>query len=81
MDLQVLKQFLMWCTAINATMFVVSALLLAWIGDFVYSRHARMYRISREAFNVVTYSYIGVYKVFFIMFNLVPYLALVIVTR
>jgi len=30
----------------------------------------------REAFNIITYSYLGVYKILIIVFSLVPYLAL-----
>ena len=81
MDIEILKQFLMWCTIINAAMFVISALSLAWLGDFAYRMHGKMFKLSRESFNVVIYSYIGLYKVLFTVFNLAPYLALVIITR
>jgi len=30
----------------------------------------------REAFNIIIYSYLGIYKIFVIVFCLVPYLAL-----
>ena len=41
--------------------------------------HSRWFPISREAFNLAIYSFIGLYKMFILGFNLVPYVALVIV--
>jgi hypothetical protein len=36
-------------------------------------------RCSREAFDVAIYGFLGLFKIVFIFFNLVPYLALLIV--
>jgi hypothetical protein len=38
-----------------------------------------MFSLSREAFDVVIYSYLGLYKVLVLVFNVVPFLALLIV--
>lgn len=76
MDMQMIETFLMWCTIINGGLFVFSAIFLTFGGGFVYRFHGDLFNISREAFNVVIYSFLGIYKIFFITFNIVPYLAL-----
>ena len=79
MDIQTVREFFMWCTVINAVLLVVSFLMCASAGGWIYRMHSQWFPISREAFNVAIYSFLGVYKMFFIALNLVPYLALLIV--
>jgi len=79
MDITTVRAFFMWCTIMNGALLVLSSLIFAFAGDWVYRAHSRWFPLSREAFNTVIYSFIGLYKIFFIVFNLVPYLALAIV--
>jgi Family of unknown function (DUF6868) len=53
-------------------------MICAFAGDWVYRVRSKWYPISRDAFKVVIYSFIGVFKIFFLIFNLVPYVALLI---
>ena len=73
-----LRTFFMWCTIINGALLVFSALMCTLAGGFIYRFHSRWYPMPRETFNVVIYSFIGLYKIAFITFNLVPYVALAI---
>ena len=43
--------------------------------------HSKLFPISREAFDLTIYGFIGLYKIVFVTFNLVPYLALQIVGK
>ena len=79
MDVETLRSFFMWCTIINMALLMLSFLLIAALGNFVYRVHGKWFPMPRETFNVVLYSYLGIYKIAIIMFNLVPYLALLIV--
>lgn len=76
MDLMTLTEFLKWCSIINFGFLLYIALVLMLFPSFVYQMHSKFFRLSRESFDVVIYSFIGVYKIFFFFFNLVPYLAL-----
>ena len=73
-----LRTFFMWCTIINGGLLVFSALFCTFAGGFIYRVHSRWYPMPRETFTVVMYSFIGLYKIAFITFNLVPYVALAI---
>ena len=73
-----MKDFFMWCSIINGSILVLSFLMCAFAGDWIYRMQSKFFPISREAFNVVIYCFIGLYKIFFIVFNLVPFLAFAI---
>ena len=78
MDIATVRAFFMWCTILNGGLLILSFLFCTFAGDWVYRMHSKWYPISRDAFNVVIYSFIGLFKIFVLMFNLVPYVALVI---
>ena len=79
MDIVAVKAFFMWCTIINGALLVLSFLVCAYAGDWIYGMHSKWFPISREAFNVAIYSFLGIFKIFVLVFNLVPYIACVIV--
>jgi len=79
MDLQMLTTFFMWCTIINAGILALWSLIFLAAPDFVYRTQSRWFAISRETFDLVFYSFLGVFKIFFVVFNLVPWLAFLII--
>jgi len=79
MDIQTLTTFFMWCTILNFALLSLSSLICVCAGDWVYRIHSKWFCISRETFNVAIYSFLGLYKVLVFVFNLIPYVALLIV--
>ena len=79
MDVQILTEFFMWCTIINAVLLIWSFVICALAGDLVYRIHTHWYSMPRETFTVVIYSLLGCFKVLFIVFNVVPWMVLLIV--
>ena len=53
--------------------------MLVFASELVYSTQSKWFPIPRETFNLVMYSFLGLFKIVFLVFNLVPYLALLIV--
>jgi hypothetical protein len=80
MNLDVLRDVLMWCTIINMGMLALSFLILAGARSWVYSLHSRWFPMKEETFTVVLYSFLGFYKTLVILFNAVPWIALLIAT-
>jgi hypothetical protein len=76
MDIKAIETFFMWCTVINGGLLIYTAIFCTFAPNWIYNVQSKWYPISREAFNVVIYSFLGIYKLFFITFNLVPYVAL-----
>jgi len=79
MDIITVRTFFMWCMIINGAMLIGSSLVCVFAGDWVYPIHSRLFNVSRETFNTLFYSFIAFYKILFLVFNLVPYIALVII--
>ena len=79
MDITTVKAFFMWCTIINTGLLISSSLACILLGDFSYLVWNRFFSISREAFNVAGCCFIAFFKLFVIVFNLTPYIALVII--
>jgi len=79
MTIDQIRDALMWCTIINFGMLLVPALVLIFARDWVCGMHSRWYGIPVESCKVVFYSAIVFFKTLVIVFNLVPYIALVIV--
>ncbi len=79
MDIQTLTTFFMWCTIINGVIFILWTVFSLFALDFVYRTQSKWLPIPRETFNVIIYSFLGLVKVVFLFFNVVPYVALLIV--
>lgn len=78
MNAQMLSDFLMWCTILNAGLLILSSLIMMFAGDFAYGLHRRWFAMPRETFNIAIYSFLGLYKILVIVFNLVPWAALML---
>jgi hypothetical protein len=71
----------MWCTIINGGLLVLSIIIGISGLDLVYSFQGKLFQIPRETFNVAYYSFLGLYKIVWLVFNAVPYLALLIIRK
>jgi hypothetical protein len=78
MDAPFLRDVLLWCLIINY------GVLLWWFGAFVFARgwmyrlHSRWFRLSEERFDAIHYAGMAAYKIGILLFNLAPFLALLI---
>ena len=79
MDVQTLTAFFLWCTIINGTLLVFWTVMFLLTPDLVYRTQSKWFPISRETFNVAMYAFLGLFKIVFLVFNVVPYVALLIV--
>ncbi len=76
-----IKDVLLWCVGLNY------AILFTWFAVFVfahswmYGMHSRWFKLSVETFDAIHYTGLAAYKIGIILLNLVPLLALCLVTR
>ncbi len=59
-------------------MLILSSLVCIYLREFSFQMNHKYFGISRKAFNVGICAFIAVFKMTVIVFNLVPYIALVI---
>jgi len=75
-----IRDVLLWCTGLDY------AVLLIWFGVFVFAHdwmyriHGRWFKISLETFDAIHYAGLAVFKIGVILLNLVPLLALYVVS-
>ena len=81
MDFQKLKAFFMWCTIINGVLLVLSVIIGIVGLDLVYSVHGKLFQISRESLNATYYLFLGLYKIVWLVFNVIPYVSLLIIEK
>jgi len=79
MDIPTLRAFFGWCTVIDLGFLIFASLILAFAGNLIYRIHRVWFPIPRETFDAVIYCWLGVLKIVVIVFNLVPWVALVII--
>ena len=79
MDIQMLTQFFMWCTVLNVVLCTLSGVLCMCASDWMYGIHIKLFSVSRETFNTAVYGFLGFYKVHIMVFNVIPYIVLLIV--
>ncbi len=78
MNMALLKEFFMWCTIINLGIFMWSAVMCMAAKGFIYRVHGKMFGLSQDTVNAMLYGFLGFYKIVFIVFVLVPWIALTI---
>ena len=79
MDMPTLTMFFMWCTIINGGILMMWTMFFVFAPDFVYRVQSKWFPIPRETYNVVVYAFLGAFKIVFIVFNIVPYVTLLII--
>ena len=80
MNISVLKEFFMWMTVINLILFVWTAIMCMFFKDVIVRIHGKLFGLSPDAIKAALYGFLGAYKIAFIVFVLVPWLALVIMS-
>ncbi|MEZ5566411.1 MAG: hypothetical protein R3F24_13320 [Gammaproteobacteria bacterium] len=76
MNIALLKDLLLWCLLANYGVLLVWFAAFAFGRKWLYGLHSRWFNITPEAFDLVHYAGMAIYKVGILLFNLVPLAAL-----
>jgi len=79
MNIIALRSFFMWYTIMAAAFYVLTAVMCVFAGGFIYRVHSRWFPMPRETFNAILYMWLGLFKILFLLFAVVPYVALLII--
>jgi hypothetical protein len=80
MRVETLRSMLAWCTLLNYAILLVWFFVLMFARGWVFRLHIQWFKLSEEKFDTLHYQAMAVYKIFILVFNLTPYLALRILT-
>ena len=81
MNVEVAKSFLLWCLVLNYGVLLWWFLAFRFAHEWMFRLHSRWFHLSQERFDAAHYMGMAVYKVGVLLFNLVPYLALILVSH
>jgi TctA family transporter len=76
MTLAALTTFFGWATLINIAMLVLAFILLALGRSMIIPLHARLLQVPETELPRIYLTFLGQYKLLIVVFNLVPYIAL-----
>ena len=77
-SLESLQQFLGWCSVINISLLAISSVLVIAFRSTITELHSSMFNLEERDLSAAYFHYLAQYKLLTIIFNIVPYLALVI---
>ena len=80
MSIDMLIKFLGWCTIINLGLLLWWVFFISCVHDWTYRMHTKWLYVNLERFDAIHYAGIAYYKITIIIFNVVPYLSLRIIT-
>ena len=75
---ETLREFLGWCTVINFGMLIIASMFVGPLRGAIQGIHSKMFGLNEEQLTAAYFQYVANYKIAILVFNLVPYLALVI---
>jgi hypothetical protein len=78
-NIQIITEFLGWCTVINYGVLLFSTIMIVGVGDWAKSIHSKLFKISKEQLDPMYFNFLANYKLAIFIFNLVPYIALKII--
>jgi len=79
MNLEQITELFKWMTIINIGLLLFSTLLIMILKNFMCNMHAKLFNVKEDQVAIVAYSYLGVFKVLIIVFNIVPYISLLLI--
>jgi Family of unknown function (DUF6868) len=72
MSVELARDFLLWCTAIDYAILLVWFLVFAFARDWIQRIHGRWFRLSSNQFDSLHYAGMTIFKIGIILFNPVP---------
>lgn len=76
MNIETVRTFLAWCTAMNLGLLVLSALVVGCCQGPIRRLHAKLFGLDDAFLRQSYFRFLANYKIGILIFNLVPYLAL-----
>ena len=81
MNIEILKELFGWMTVINLGLYIWTSVACIFMKGFLSRISVKMFDVSEETGKAIIYGYVGMYKLLFLVCNLVPWLALTIMVK
>ena len=81
MNIEALTEFFKWMSIINIGLLLFSTFAVMIFKPLMLNIHTKLFGISETQASVIAYAYLGLLKALTIVFSIVPYIALLIITK
>ena len=79
MNIEQLIEFFKWMTIINIGLLLISTFAVMTMKSLMVKIHSKLFGVTETQISAVVYAYLGMFKVLIIVFNIVPYIALMMI--
>ena len=79
MNLDQLTELFKWMSIINICILTLSTVLIILLKNIMYKMHGKLFGIEKENLALVSYQYLGMYKIIILVFNITPYISLLLI--
>lgn len=79
MTIEIIREFLGWCSVINIGLLMFSSIFLFVFRGVASRVHSKMFNLDENYLSQAYFQYLAQYKIAIIVFNIVPYFAIRIV--
>lgn len=80
MNIESIREFLGWCTLINVGILWLTTAIVAFCPGFLLKLHHKLFGLDESSLRMAYYNYLMYLKIAVIIFNLVPYVVLLIMS-
>ena len=74
--IEAMTEFFGWCSVINIGLLMLSSVFIVGIRGFVLRIHGKMFGLDEQTLSEAYFQYLAHYKIAVIVFSIVPYFAL-----
>lgn len=78
MDIETLRQFFLCWMIVNVILYFISVVAIMLARQWIISTNVKFFKVSEETSRNMIYRFVAQYKLFLIVFNFSPWLALVL---
>ena len=77
--IEIIREFLGWCIVINLVLMIFSTIIVIAFSGPISRIHSKMFNLDEKYLSRAYFQYLAQYKIAIIVFNIVPYFALMII--
>ncbi len=79
-QLEVVREFLGWCSIINIGLLMFTAIFIIFAVDMISKIHSKLFNLDKSSLPRLYFKWMAYYKILIIVFNIVPYFTLLIMS-
>lgn len=81
MEARHLTAFFGWCSLINGAILILITLVFMAAPDLLFRTQSAFFPMTQRVFTIVFYSFLALFKALWLIFNVIPWVALIAMAK